>query len=190
MKIYTRTGDSGETSLFGSGRVHKDHIRIQAIGTVDELNSIIGVCRAQIREIQKKEQLKSVSKLDYVLHKIQNELFTVGADLATTDLQARKTIPKVDQKNIDFVEQVIDVFSADLPKLSQFILPGISLLASQLHHARAVCRRAERIMISLERRDDLNFKIRVYLNRLSDGLFILARWINKEQGCDEYLWEK
>lgn len=190
MKIYTRTGDTGDTSLYGSGRVGKDHIRMQAIGAVDELNSVLGVARAHIRQTEKKEHLAAVTRLDYVLRRIQNELFTVGADLATVQEEARKRIPQVGADHVTFLERTIDVFSANLPELKQFILPGISLIAAQLHHARTVCRRAERVVLTLGRRDAIGAQIIPYLNRLSDCLFVLARWINKEQGEDEFLWEK
>ena len=163
---------------------------MQAIGTIDELNSIIGVVRAQIRQEKRKEFLESVTKLDYVLRRIQNELFTVGADLATVEPKARETIPQVGKEHVAFIEKTIDVFSNDLPKLTQFILPGITMIASQLHYARTVCRRTERVVLALGRRDEIGDHIIPYLNRMSDCLFVLARWINKEMGKDEYLWEK
>ena len=190
MKIYTRTGDDGETALYGSGRVGKDHIRMQAIGMIDELNSIIGVVRAEIRREKRKEYLEAVTKLDYVLRRVQNELFTVGADLATTEEKARESVPQVGQEHVEFLEKTIDVFSEGLPELKQFILPGISVIAAQLHYARTVCRRAERVVLALGRRDAIGDQIIPYLNRMSDCLFTLARWINQEQGEDEYLWEK
>jgi len=163
---------------------------MQAIGAIDELNAVLGIVRAEIRRESRKEFLEVVSKLDYVLRRIQNELFTVGADLATTEFEARKSIPHVNEMHVAFIERTIDVFEIELPELKQFILPGISVLASQLHHARTVCRRAERVVLALGRRDEIGEHIIPYLNRMSDCLFVLARWINKEQGCDEYLWEK
>jgi cob(I)alamin adenosyltransferase len=189
-KIYTRTGDTGETGLYSSGRVRKDDMRMNAIGSVDELNCALGVVRAHIREVKRKEELSAASKLDYVLCRVQNELFMVGADLATVHEAARTTIPRVTGEHIVFLEKTIDAFTEGLPQLTQFILPGISLIASQLHHARAIARRAEREIIALRDAGPVGECIVPYMNRLSDTLFTLARWINKEQGCDEYLWEK
>lgn len=189
-KIYTRTGDTGETGLYGSGRVSKDDQRMMAIGSIDELNSVLGIARAYVREVTRKEELKAVSKLDYVLRRMQNELFTVGADLATVHEPARASVPQVTGEHVAFLEKTIDAFSEGLPELTQFILPGISLIAAQLHHARTVARRAEREVIALRRVGPVGEFLVPYLNRLSDALFTLARWINKEQGCDEYLWEK
>ncbi len=190
MKIYTKTGDKGETSLFGGERVPKDALRIEAYGTVDELNSILGIIRT----------LNYDKQLDKILKAVQNDLFIVGADLASPAVstvkssssksKARSYIPRIGRKNIAALERVIDTFEPKLKPLKSFILPGGSIIASYLHFARTVCRRAERATVTLSRQETLSGDIIIYLNRLSDLLFVLARWANQKAGVTEAKWKR
>lgn len=182
MKIYTKTGDKGETSLFGGKRVGKDNPRLEAYGTVDELNSLLGFC-------------VSVSKSDEVrelLTYLQNRLFDTGADLATPldFLSERITIPRISESHITAVEKAIDFFDAQLPALTGFILPGGSEAACRLHIARSVCRRAERCVVALQKGEQINQNIIIFLNRVSDLLFVLARYENKISGTGDVNWKK
>ncbi len=178
MKIYTKTGDKGETGLFGGDRVAKDTPRIEAYGTVDELNSLIGIIRA----------LRLGKKIDRVLLEIQNDLFVLGADLATRKANKRLLIPRISRSHIASVEKAIDSFQLLLPPLKVFILPGGTAAASHLHYARTVCRRAERSAVRLSRTEEINESILVYLNRLSDLFFVLARYANRTGKKKETEW--
>lgn len=178
MKIYTKTGDKGETSLFGGKRVQKDSLRIEAYGTVDELNSIIGVCRS----------LTPPKQIDTILEKIQNDLFTLGADLATPQDSQSKAIKRTQASDILRLEQHIDAIEPKLEPLKSFILPGGSHLAAMLHYARTVCRRAERAVVQLSRTEQIGDQPIIYLNRLSDLLFVLARWTNVLSDNSEVKW--
>lgn len=181
MKIYTRTGDQGETSLLGGPRVAKDILRIEVCGTVDELNCVLGLVRAQ-----------SVSeRIGQVLDRVQNELFSMGAELASPDPVARDT-RTIGPQHVAHVEADIDGYQAALPPLIQFILPGGTPAAATLHVARAVCRRAERRLVGLARRGDqeVSSSLLAYLNRLSDLLFVLARAANQEASREDVPWRK
>ena len=182
MKIYTKTGDKGETSLFGGQRVWKDDLRINAYGTVDELNSVLGVAICEVSNEEQKEVLKS----------IQNDLFTLGSDLATPLEKENKNfvIPRVDEKFIVRLEKLIDKYEKQLPELKNFILPGGSKSAAFLHAARTVCRRAEREVTALSKQVDIGNQILIYLNRLSDLLFVLSRYENHSNGTPEPTWQK
>ncbi|MBM4172152.1 MAG: cob(I)yrinic acid a,c-diamide adenosyltransferase [Ignavibacteria bacterium] len=182
MKIYTKTGDKGETSLHGGERVPKDDLRIHAYGTVDELNSILGIASLKISSMELKEVIKG----------LQNELFIVGADLATPELKKGKKliVDRVDDKLILKLEKIIDDFNSRLPELQNFILPGGSEGASFLHLARTVCRRAEREVVNLANNVDTGKKIIIYLNRLSDLLFVLARFENYSSNHPDIEWKK
>ena len=182
MKIYTRTGDSGTTGLFGGDRVNKDHLRIEAYGTVDETNSYLGLARSQISDHPKHLYL------DQLLHKIQSELFILGADLATPNM-ARVEVPRIEEPHIIALEQEIDKLQDALPALKHFILPGGTVLASTLHIARTLCRRAERRSVSLQQVETVNNLAITYMNRLSDLLFVLARWVNIQMGISEERWK-
>ncbi|HEY8181384.1 MAG TPA: cob(I)yrinic acid a,c-diamide adenosyltransferase [Thermoanaerobaculia bacterium] len=171
MKIYTRTGDSGETSLFGGTRVSKKDPRIEAYGTIDELNSFIGVARATWPS----------SPIDAQLQNVQADLFEIGAYLAAPDSDRFKSVPA---PRIEELEHDIDRMEAELAPLKTFILPGGSLAASHLHVARTVCRRAERIVVAL---GDTSTTL-AYLNRLADYLFVAARLANKHQGVPDVPW--
>ncbi len=177
MKIYTRTGDAGETSLFGGSRVPKNDARIEAYGTVDELNSFIGLARASW----------PTSPVDGELNGAQADLFDVGAHLASP---GTSRFPGVDQARIEALEQAIDMMTAVLPPLTSFILPGGSLLAAHLHVARTICRRAERLVVALHDDTPATQSTIRYLNRLSDYLFTAARFANHRLGEPDVPWRK
>lgn len=179
MKIYTKTGDHGETALWGGQRVSKDALRIQAYGTVDECNAVLGLARTVSQNLP----------LDAFLAHLQNLLFVVGSDLASPVESAH--IPRVTAQHILDLEAHIDALEADLPPLTQFILPGGSPLAAHLHLARTVCRRAERLVVSLQQTDSqLNPHVLIFLNRLSDWLFVAARAANHQLGQPDTPWQK
>ena len=180
MKIYTRTGDAGQTGLFGGGRVSKDNIRIEAYGTVDELNSHLGLVRSDM-------SVGPHVAIGDILERIQNELFVLGSDLATP-LDGRPEVPRIEKSAVSQLEKDIDAVDEQLAPLTQFILPGGCLIASELHIARTVCRRAERRVVSLAGFEPINESVIVYLNRLSDLLFMLARWANQVEGTQELPW--
>jgi len=178
MKIYTKTGDDGSTALFAGGRVAKTHARVKAYGTVDELNSQIGVARAV-----------GVSENGMeLLEQVQNQLFHLGADLATPLEAKAEWVTRVELTQVDWLEASIDTLTADLPELKHFILPGGTPGAAHLHVARTVCRRAERHVIELGQGEAINETAVIYLNRLSDWLFTLARWENHQAGISEAKW--
>ena len=179
MKIYTKTGDTGETGLYGGVRIPKDSLRIDAIGTIDELNACIGTARSQIRDVE----------TGNILLRIQNELFNIGADLATLDSHAKSEKLRISADLVGALEKDIDRFENQLAPLTNFILPGGSVVGSTLHLARTVCRRSERCVVSLANSESINLEILPYLNRLSDFLFVLARLVNHRLGQPEPLWE-
>lgn len=181
MKIYTKTGDGGETGLFAGPRVSKDHPRIEAYGCVDELNTVLGLVRS--------ESLSA--SVDDLLQRIQCDLFAVGAELATPDPKDHGT-ELVSAEDVTFLEQQIDLWESNLPALKQFILPGGTSVAARLHFSRAVCRRAERRVVSLAaaESESISKQIIVYLNRLSDLLFVLARFANAAAGQADVPWSK
>ncbi len=181
MKIYTKTGDAGYTGLFAGPRVPKDHSRIEAYGTVDELNAALGMIRTQ----------KIPVAIATCLEQIQNELFAVGAELATPDPVAHGT-RWIGDPHIEQIERAIDQFEEQLPKLTQFILPSGCESASRTHLARAICRRAERHVVTLCRTpgESISEHLIVYLNRLGDLLFVLSRALNAAAGTSEQAWQK
>lgn len=176
-KIYTKTGDSGETGLTGGGRVSKDSARICAYGEVDELNAVLGLCRS----FNKDEFLSGV------LHRLQRELFDLGADLSTP-LDSKVKVPRIESAQTENLEKWIDQIEEKVTPLNNFILPGGENAASALHVARTVCRRAERAMVSLQQTEKINDQALIYVNRLSDLLFMMARYSNKVAGTDEEKW--
>jgi len=180
-RIYTRTGDDGTTSLFGGERVAKGNPRIDAYGTVDEANSVVGVARAHLASEP------GADRLDPVLRDVQEELFVLGADLATP-LDAEPIVPRIKDYHVEQVEKRIDDFDADLKPLKKFVLPGGSPAGATLHSGRTVCRRAERLSVQAGTSIPINDDALVYLNRLSDLLFVLARWANKQAGMREDTW--
>jgi len=178
MKIYTRTGDDGTTGLFAGGRVKKTHLRVEAYGTVDELNSILGLARA----------LKPTAAVDSDLEHVQNALFHLGADLSTSLDANAAWVVRVTPEQVAWLESSIDAMTAQLPELKNFVLPGGTPAAAQIHVGRTVCRRAERLTVALSEEDPINAQALVYLNRLSDWLFTLARYENHVTGVDETVW--
>ena len=185
-KVYTRTGDEGKTGLVGGQRVAKDHIRIEAYGDVDELNSAIGGCREAIKDyIDGHPQLLAVSD---ILLRIQHELFNTGTVLATIPEDITSDLPCITELDIQRLENEMDKFNTDLPVLHSFVLAGGSKANIWFHMARNICRRAERRSISLSSECELDPLVIKYLNRLSDALFVYSRWVNHAIGCDEVTW--
>jgi cob(I)alamin adenosyltransferase len=178
MKIYTKTGDKGQTSLIGGTRVPKHHLRIESYGTVDELNSYIGLIRDQ--QVSEHQQ--------NLLKEIQDRLFTIGSALASDPEKSKMKIPDLHQEDIELLEKEIDTMTADLPELRHFILPGGSNAVSFCHLARCVCRRAERICVHLSEDSFVDEKVMVYLNRLSDYLFVLSRKLCFDNQMEENKW--
>ncbi len=175
-RIYTKTGDRGETSLGDSSRVSKDHPRVAAYGTVDELNAVLGLLVAQCPDVPERD----------LLRRVQNDLFDVGADLCVP-VQEKDTRLRVRPEQTLGLEQTIDRLNADLGPLTSFVLPGGNPAAAWCHLARTVCRRAERDVVTLAREEAVNPEVIVYLNRLSDLLFVLGRALNN-RGRDDVLW--
>ena len=182
MKIYTRTGDRGDTGLFGGDRVSKTHVRIEAFGAVDETNALLGMARAFASGGAAGE------RLDGLLAALQDDLFVAGSDLATP-LESKANAPRLTPAHIARLEQEIDRLEEDLPPLTHFILPGGGPLAATLHAARTTCRRAERRVVAAAAVESLNETVGPYLNRLSDYLFVLARWANHTAGHEEHPWK-
>jgi cob(I)alamin adenosyltransferase len=180
MKIYTKTGDDGETGLFGGGRVRKDHARIEAYGTVDELNAALGVVRAEALP----------EDVQTLLKRIQNELFELGAELATPE--AKILTSRIGERDIAALETAIDAFETELPPLKTFILPAGPRAVGLLHLARTICRRAERCVVRLQdvTEHPIAAEIGIYLNRLGDLLFVLARVANHRSGYEDDPWVK
>jgi cob(I)alamin adenosyltransferase len=177
VKIYTKTGDAGETGLWGGLRVRKDALRVHAYGTVDECNAAVGLARASAID----------PGLDLLLAEVQNQLFVVGADLATPGAGSA-AIPRVGANEVSFLETSIDALEAELEPLKQFILPGGTPAAAHLHLARTICRRAERWVVSLGGEEMLNPHVQIYLNRLSDFLFVAARSANARAATPDVPW--
>ena len=179
-KIVTRTGDDGTTGLVGGKRVSKDSPRVWAYGTVDELNSAIGVARA----------LNTDPEFDARLRRIQNDLFNLGAELATPADEFRKGMPRIEQKQVGDLETLVEELNKELGPLEEFILPGGGPVGAQLHLARTICRRAERFCVRLSKEGKIGEFVIPYLNRLGDALFTLARWSNTRAGAKETYWKK
>jgi cob(I)alamin adenosyltransferase len=181
MKIYTKTGDGGETGLFGGERVSKSSLRIKAYGTIDELNSFTGIAAIETAD----------AEITELLNTIQNQLFTVGSDLAAPDTEKnrKKGIPRVPEEFYLKAEQAIDYFESKLEPLKNFILPGGSRGAAYLHICRTVARRAEREVVELNKTENTGDNIIIYLNRLSDLFFVLSRYENKMSGIPDVVWK-
>jgi cob(I)alamin adenosyltransferase len=187
-RVYTRTGDHGETALVGGKRVAKDSPRIEAYGTIDELNSIVGLARAFNDE--KVNTSDAHRFLDMVLRQIQDELFDLGSELATPADFFQEGMYRVGETEVKKIEQIIDGCQKELAPLKSFILPGGGKIGAYLHQCRTVCRRAERDILRLSRVESINDNVLKYVNRLSDLFFVLARWIGKQTGEGEYLWQR
>lgn len=180
FKIYTKTGDKGSTSLIGGVRVPKNHIRIEAYGTVDELNSYLGVVSDSAADVRISEWI----------HEIQDRLFTIGSVLATNpDKEVKMQLPDVHEADVIWLEQKIDQMNEVLPEMRSFILPGGHIASSNAHVARCVCRRAERICVAMQQAEEMVPELIIqYLNRLSDFLFVLARFISYNHKVDDIPW--
>lgn len=178
MKIYTKTGDKGLTSLIGGTRVPKYDLRIESYGTVDELNSYIGLIRCQQIGVHESNILKE----------IQDRLFTIGAELAADPERSRKKLPDLKTEDISLLELEMDWMNESLPDLTHFVLPGGNSTVSFCHVARCICRRAERLTVHLAAESHVNENILIYLNRLSDYLFVLSRKVNFAAGEPENIW--
>lgn len=178
MKIYTKKGDEGKTSLIGGSRVAKYHLRIEAYGTVDELNSIIGVINDQVTDEHTREILKET----------QDRLFTVGSSLASDPAKSKMSIPDLKEADVELLEKEMDCMNEALPELKNFILPGGHLAGSFCHVARCTCRRAERLAVHLSDNEEVDPLVLKYLNRLSDYFFVLARYLGHLNNAEETVW--
>lgn len=186
MKIYTRTGDNGTTGLFGGKRIRKNSNRMHAIGTVDELNAWIGLLRTHTLPRKLVECIRVKQELEH----IQHDLFVIGAMLATPFAKTKSSSLRLSTDRVCDLEKCIDTLDATLPKLKHFILPGGHEFTAHIHIARAVCRRAERIIVSYAQKEKLDPVIQIFLNRLSDFLFILSRAVNHATQHTEIFWQK
>lgn len=185
-RVYTRTGDGGTTGLVGGRRVAKDSLRVESYGAVDELNSWVGLARAQVGEsMLNEEQRRMVGRL---LEEIQQRLFDLGAELATPPKRLHAGGPRIGKHDITGLEQTMDRLQKEFTPLSSFLLPGGGTLTAALHVCRTVCRRAERRVVKLNRREPVDRPSVIYLNRLSDVFFVLARWTGRQLGEPELLW--
>ena len=184
-KVYTRTGDAGKTRLIGGEKRWKDDARVEAYGTVDELNSEIGLCRELLKE-QKEDQFSSLIRF---LKSVQNELFNLGSQLAAAEDRDTENLPQLSDDAISKLETEIDTVNESLSELTSFVLPGGSVINAQFHMARNVCRRAERRTVTLARNETVDQENIRYLNRLSDALFVWSRWVSHILKDDENLWE-
>jgi cob(I)alamin adenosyltransferase len=186
-RVYTKAGDLGETSLIGGERVSKASARIDCYGTVDELNATLGLVGMAL------ETSSAGTLLLPIIRRVQNELFNLGAELATPDAERRSKLPRVEARHIEQLERDIDALNDDLPPLKSFVLPGGGWASSYFHLARTVCRRAERLVVALAQSagssDDVGALPVQYLNRLSDALFVWGRWAALKDGKQEPLWE-
>lgn len=186
-RVYTRLGDSGDTALVGGQRVPKDGTRIEAYGTVDELNSFLGAARSTVNQLAVQEPRLAV--LAAILLRVQHELFNLGSILATLPEDVHPRQPRVTDTEIAQLETEMDLMNEDVPPLRSFVLPGGSRLDAELHIGRTVCRRAERVVVALSRAENVPPETIRYLNRLSDALFVWSRWAGHISGSQETLWE-
>lgn len=182
-RVYTKTGDQGDTALIGGDRVSKASLRIECYGTVDEVNATIGLVRTAL------EQSAAGPRLLPVIGRIQNELFNLGSQLATPDPGQRAQMPPIEERHVTALETLMDDLNEDLPALKSFILPGGGWASSYFHLARTVCRRAERLVVALARTEDVDALSVQYLNRLSDAFFVMGRWAAKTDARAEPVWE-
>ena len=181
-RIYTKTGDQGETGLVGGQRVPKDAQRIEVFGTVDELNSFVGLARISARE-------SGLNELESIFERVQHELFNLGSVLATLPQDLHPKQPRITKETIDQLEREIDHYNASLPSLRSFVLPGGSRICAELHVCRTVCRRAERTLVTMSHAEEIPIEAMLYLNRLSDAMFVWSRWVNQALRVEESLWQ-
>ena len=177
MKIYTKTGDGGNTGLQGDFRIAKSHPRIMAYGTVDEANATIGVVLTNTLD----------DDITEILSQIQNDLFVLGSDLSNQNLNDLKN--RISIKNVETLEEAIDKFESELPPITNFILPGGNIAAAQIHQVRTIVRRAETLVVKLSDKDEINSNCIKYLNRLSDLMFVIGRLINKRNNVEDIIWK-
>src|SRR5215475_2732238 len=187
-RVYTRTGDQGETALVGGRRVPKDSPRIESYGTLDELNAVIGLAR--VFNAEQLDRDPAHRRLDEILRRLQNELFDLGSELATPPDAAYEGMFRVGASEVTALEKLMDECQKELPPLKSFVLPGGGRVGGFLHQARTVCRRAERRVLALSRTEPIGEWPLKYVNRLSDLLFVLSRWVSRHLGETEYLWER
>ena len=185
-RIYTKVGDKGETALVGGHFVPKDSPRIEAYGTVDELNAVMGLVRKANHDEVGPEAAKA--RIDSLLERVQNELFNLGSLLSTLPADLAPSQPRIEARHVEALEKDIDALNENLPPLRSFTLPGGGWVSSYLHLARTVCRRAERRVVSLSHVEPVDAESVRYLNRLSDALYVLGRWNTRERGETEPLW--
>jgi cob(I)alamin adenosyltransferase len=185
-RIYTKTGDKGQTALVGGKMVSKDSPRIEAYGTIDELNAILGLVRKANRDEAGPESAKA--RIDAILQRAQNELFNLGSLLATLPEDLSDQQPRIEARHVEALEHDIDELNEHLPPLRSFTLPGGGWVSSYLHLARTVCRRAERVIVSLAAKEPVDAECVRYVNRLSDALYVIGRWNVRERGETEPLW--
>jgi len=186
-KVYTRTGDAGKTRLAGGQEVWKDSLRVDAYGTVDELNSMIGIVRMSMK---KADHPKTSVALENVLQWTQHKLFDLGGILATAPGKTFPNMPVIGATDVVYLEEKIDECQKDLAPLKEFILPGGGEISACLHLARTICRRAERLCVKLSREEKIDLLLIQFLNRLSDALFVFARWVAQAREEPEFLWER
>jgi cob(I)alamin adenosyltransferase len=188
-RIYTRTGDKGLTALVGGKRVPKESGRLEAYGTIDELNSIVGIVRTYVPNYQQKLGAE-YAWYSEMLRRVQNELFDVGSELATPDDAVYEGMHRMGEGEVKLLEQEMDRMQKALQPLNSFTLPGGGVLNAFLHQARTVCRRTERVCWILQREEPINSFLMAYVNRLSDHLFVQSRWVAKQLDAPEYLWDR
>jgi len=186
-RVYTRTGDTGSTALVGGVRVAKDSRRVECYGEIDELNAILGLARSLNADAPADA---ARDRLEAILQRLQNELFDVGSELATPPEAAYDGMFAVSADDVAALETLMDSCQRDLAPLKSFVLPGGGVVSAVLHQARTVCRRAERQIIRLAREETVGAHVVPYVNRLSDLLFVLSRWVGQQRGEREYLWER
>lgn len=183
-RVYTKVGDKGETSLIGGERVFKDDPRLECYGTIDELNATLGLVRTALATSAAGEHLLPI------IHRVQNELFNLGSELGAADADRRAKLPRIEARHVEGLERDIDAVNDELPVLTSFVLPGGGAASASFHLARTVCRRAERLVVSLFKNEDIGGELPLqYLNRLSDALFVWGRWAAFKDGQPEPLWD-
>ena len=181
-RIYTKTGDKGETGLVGGQRVSKDAQRIEVFGTVDELNSFVGLVRISASD-------HKLVELEVIFERIQHELFNLGSVLATMPQDLHPKQPRITKETLDQLEREIDHYNGNLSPLRSFVLPGGTRICAELHVCRTICRRAERALVTLSHNEEIPLEAMLYLNRLSDAMFVWSRWVNQALGVEEALWQ-
>jgi len=191
LKIYTKTGDQGSTSLVGGQRISKSDLRLDAYGSLDELNASLGIVRSFVLNLKNQANFAPLAEeLDAKIQRIQNYLFTLGSHLACADAGLKSKLPQFLDSEVTWMENQMDELTEHLPELKNFILPGGAVVGSGLHMSRTLCRRAERSVVRLGEAETIEEHIVIYLNRLSDYLFVLARHSNHQQGISDPIWQK